>query len=649
MASRGKAVVVVALIGLLLAGNYCFGQATAQPAEERAAPAPVTRPAGGVLSVVPADAWGVVGLNNLEQLDQEVMRLGQKLGLPIFFAPSGLIQMGLGITQGFDPAGGMALIVLDGTKYPGAANWSFFKGFPMPVVMALATSNDKELIQSLNGQPTEDPAVSTVTLQGEAVFAATKDGYVLVGPDAELLKSLLGKGAAATQPATAVLKPGFVKHMISSNLYIYVNGKPLLAAYGPVLKGMMAFVAAAMQGAQTGGDAAMMQLFPVLVNAYIDIMSKQLDRALIFAGLEPNGLHLSALVTFQPDTVLAKVFAAAKPSGRPLLAGLPDGAFVLAAGSEQTGQEYTQQLMDLFMKPYLDAMRASGIEALVAKVDQQVKLGEVRVQLTKLQKASQMGAYVLPKGENGVLGVVAASQFSDAAKAYELIKQNIKAQVDDAAAQQPKVKSFLEAVTYTEDAETIGGAKVHTLLADLTLLPKLLEVPEDKAAQAIKVIKMLFGSDGLKARIAVTDKSIVATLGGGDTFLKEALTAAKSAKAPLATQPAVAKVMDRLPKDRVSVFMVSAENLVQVVDKIAKAVGEDGLPFKAGQTSAPLAAAMIGDPLGLHVTLYVPTDLAVSVKGMYNQTQMQQKGAQPRGEAAPQSSGAPATAPAPEF
>jgi hypothetical protein len=405
-----------------------------------------------------------------------------------------------------------------------------------------------------------------------------------------------------------------------------------------------------MQGAQSGGDAAMMQLLPVMVNTYIDVLSKQLDRALIFAGLEPNGLHLSALVTFQPDTVLAKAFAAAKPSGKPLLSGLPGGTFVLAAGSEQTGQEYTQQLMDLFVKPYLDAMRASGSEALVAQADQQAKMTEVRIQLTKMQKATQIGAYLLPRGENGTLGVVVSGQFSDTAKAYALVKQNIKTQVDSAAAQQPKFKAFLEAVTYTEEAETVDGAKVHTLLADLTLLPKLLEVPEEKAAEAIKVVKVLLGSDGLKARIAVTDKSIIATLGGGEAFLKEALVAAKAGKAPLATQPAVVKVMDRLPKDRVAVFMVSAENLAQVVDRIAKAVGEAGLPFKAGQTSAPIAAAMVGDPLGLHVTLYVPTDLAVSAKGMYNQTQMQQRSAQPRGGASTQQPvEAPATAPSPEF
>ena len=305
--------------------------------------------------------------------------------------------------------------------------------------------------------------------------------------------------------------------------------------------------------------------------------------------------------------------------------------------------------MDLFTKPYMDALRASDNPALAAQADQQAKMAEVRVQLSKMQKATQFAAYVLPKGEKGTLGVVAAGQFTDAAKAYDLIKQNIKTQVDSTAAQQPKFKAFLETVTYTEEAETVDGVKVHTLLADMTQLPKAMDVPEDKAAEAIKAIKVLFGSDGLKVRIAVTDKSITATLGGGQALLKDALATAKANKAPLATQPAVVKVMDRLPKDRVGVLMVSAENLMQVVDTVAKAMGEDGLPFKVGETSAPAVAAMIGDPLGLHVTLYVPTELAVSVKSMYNQAQMQQRGAQPRRGAATQPAEAPAAEPSPEF
>lgn len=645
MAARAKVVAVVALIGLLLSTNVGFGQATAQAEQERVAPA-VTRPAAGILAVMPADAWGAVGLNNLEQLDQEVMRLGQKLGLPIFFAPSGLIQMGLGITQGFDPAGGMAVIVLDGMKHSNAASWSFSKGFPLPVVAAFAASDAEALIQSFGGQPTEDEGVYSVTLQNEAAFAVSKSGYVLVGPDATVLKGLVGEGAAATQPASAALKPAFVKHIASSNLYLYVNAKPVLAAYGPVLKGMVGFFAAMMQGAQAqaGADAAAGQMMVAAVNSYIDILSKQLDKALVFFKLEPNGLHLSALVTFQPETVLAKAFAAAKPSGRPLLAGLPGGAFVLAAGSEQTGQEYAQQLMDLFTKPYLDAMRASGNPLLEAQAQQQAKMSEVRVQLSKLQKSSQFAAYMLPAAERrGTLGVVAAGQFTDAAEAYELIKQNIKTQMDATAEQQPQFKSFLETVSYTEEAETVDGVKVHTLLADVTRLPEALDVPEEKVAEAIKAIKVLFGSDGLKVRIAVTDKNIVATLGGGETLLKDALAAGKSSKAALASQPAVAKVLDRLPKDRVGELLISAENLLQVVDTIAKAVGEDGVPFKVGETSAPVAAAMIGDPLGLHVTLYVPTELAVSIKSMYNQVQGQKRAV------ATQPAGSPAEEPTPEF
>lgn len=641
MTSRGKLVAGVALFGLLFGASWGFAQTT-QPAER--AVGAVSRAAGSILDVVPADAWGAVGVNNLDEFDTEVMRLGQKLGLPIMFAPSGLIQMGLNITQGFNPAGGIGAIVLNGAKYPGAATWGMFQGFPVPVVLAIAASDSKALIQSMSGKETEDPNVSAVTLQGESVFAVVKGGYVLIGPDVEILKSLVVEGAAATQMATEALKPGFVKQATSSKVFIYVNAKPVLATYGPVLKGVLAFAAAAAQGAQAGagtGPALMM-----MGSSYIDVLSKQVDKLLIFLDLEPNGLHLSALATFQPNTLLGKVFAAAKPSGKPLLAGLPGGTFIVAAAQEQTGTEFAQQLADMFLKPYLDAMRASGQPAMAAAASQQAELTSVRIQLAKLQKTVQMAAYALPKGEEGSLAIVLTGQFTDTAKAYELIKQNVNSEVQSAGEQQPKVKDFLQAVTYTEAAETVEGVKVHTLLVDLTQLPKLLDVPENKANEAIKVIKVLFGSDGLKVRIAVGEKNIIATLGGGETFLKDALAAAKSGKAPLATQPAVVKVSERLPKDRVSVMYISAENLLRVVDRVSKAVGEPGLPFQAGETSAPLVLAVIGDPLGLHVTLYVPTELAVSVRGMINQAQMQQQRSQElRGQTTE-----PKTAePAPEF
>jgi hypothetical protein len=381
-----------------------------------------------------------------------------------------------------------------------------------------------------------------------------------------------------------------------------------------------------------------------MVSTYIDILTKQLDKVLVFATLEPGGLHLSGLVAFQPDTLLAKVFAAAKPSGRPLLAGLPGGTFVLVAASEQTGQEYAKPLADLFMKPYMDAMRASKNPALVAAAEQQEKMLDARIQLAKLQQAGQAGLYMLPKSNEALLGLLVVGRFTDTAKAYDLIKQNIKSQVDLISQQQPKVKEFLELVTYTPEIETVDGAKVDTLLLDMTKLPKLLSVPEEQVAEVVKAVKVLLGPDGLKVRIAVTDKNITATLGGGQAFLKEALAAAKGGKAPLATQPAVTKVTDRLPKDRLGVVYLSVENLLQVVDRVAKTVADEGLPFPVGPTSAPLAAALISDPLGLHGTLYVPTELAVSIKGMVMQSMMQQRAAtstRPAGKTEP--------APAPEF
>ncbi len=649
-----KVVAGIALISLFIAASYSFGQASPSPkpagtgAEPAAtAAAPATQPAPSVLTVVPADAWGVVGVNDLEQLDSEVMRLGQRLGLPIFFAPSGLLQMGLGITQGFNPSGGIAVIVLNAQKYPGAAGWPMASGMPVPAVLALAAAEPEALIQSLNGKPAEDAEnMFSVSLQNQPVFAAVKGGFVLIGPDVDVLKDLTAKGAAATQMAMAALKPAFTKYVTSSNLFVYVNARPVLATYGPVLKGLLAFAAAAAQGAghEEGPGAAAGPAMATMLSTYIDILSKQLDKVLIFANLEPNGLHLSGLVTFQPDTLLSKVFAAARPTGRPLLAGLPGGTFVLAAGSEQTGQEYAKPLADLFMKPYMDAMRASENPALAAAAEQQAKMMDVRIQLAKLQQTAQAGVYVLPKTQEAMLGLLLVGRFTDAVKAYDLIKQNVKSQVDMVVEQQPRAKEFLDLVTYTPEVETVEGAKVDTLLLDLTKASELLSVPEEKVAEVIKAVKVLLGPDGLKARVALTEKSITVTLGGGQTFLKEALAAAKAGKAPVATQPAVTKVTDRLPKDRLGVLYLSVENLLRVVDHMGKVVADEGLPFQVGETSAPLVVALIGDPLGLHGTVYVPTELAVSIKGMVTQAMMQQRAASSTRPAAK-----PEPAPAPEF
>ncbi len=135
------------------------------------------------------------------------------------------------------------------------------------------------------------------------------------------------------------------------------------------------------------------------------------------------------------------------------------------------------------------------------------------------------------------------------------------------------------------------------------------------------------------------EKEIVATLGGGQAFLKEVLAA--RAKGALDTDPTIVKVAGRLPKDRVGVAFVSAENALRIVDRVTKALGEDGIPFPLAATSLPAAGALLSDSLGLHATIYVPMELAVSIKNLYNQAQQQKMGG-------PGAASRPATAPAPK-
>lgn len=626
MAHRSKAFLVAALLTLFVSTAVGFAQtAPVQGAAEATASKPAaTRPVPNLLTVVPADAWGVVGVNNMEKLDSEVMRLASKLSLPIFFAPSGLVQMGLGIMQGFDARGGIGMIFLDKIKYGQAAGWEMFPNLPAPMVLAVASTDPQEMIKSLNGKPGEEEGTYNAVLGKEKVVAAAKDGYVVFAPDATLVKAVAAVGGApATRPVITTLHAGLVKELKDSNLFVLLNVKPITATVAPIVRGLIATFSAAAQaqagaqGAPNMGEAA---------GAYFDILSKQVDRLAVLGNLNTDGLTLSALVTFQTNTMLQKVFAAIKPANQPLLADLPAGQFVLAAGAIKTSDQYAKDLAELFSKPMLDAMRSSGNPVMVAAAEQQTKIMNLRLELNRMQQSTRFGIYLQPNAENGLVAAVASGQFADGAKAYDLIKQIVKLQVDSLTAQKPKAKDFLEAVTYTPAAETVDNMKVDVLLFDVTKLPKIVpNMTETESEQLIKVVKTLLGTDGVTVRVAVGGKNIVASLGGSTPFLKKAVEATKSSAAPLVKQDGIAKVQERLPKTRVAAMYISAENALSTVDQVAKALGEQPLPFEPGQTSAPAVGMLLADPAGAHVSLYVPTELMVSVRGMVNQSMQQQR------------------------
>ncbi len=170
---------------------------------------------------------------------------------------------------------------------------------------------------------------------------------------------------------------------------------------------------------------------------------------------------------------------------------------------------------------------------------------------------------------------------------------------------------------------------------------------KDDAEQLVKVIKTLLGTEGVTLRIAVGPKDIMVSLGGGTAELKKVIAAAKAAGAPLAKAPSIAKVADRLPKTRVGVIYLSVENALNAGSKVATALGQKPLPFEPGKTSAPVAGMLVADPVGLHVGLYVPTELMVSIRGMVNQSMRQGGPAAPTTR--PVEGTEPQSEPQPEF
>jgi len=591
------------------------------PATTPPASVPAAAKAASLLEIVPADAWAVLAINDLQALDADVVQVSTKLGFPVPFAPSGLLKLASGVNQEVNLAGSVGAILLDINKFKNVRGWSFMNDLPVGVVVAAAAPDAASLLQSLNAQLLPESDISTVTLLGQSVFAAKKAGFVLFCPDLEVLKAVIGEpaaGGSARLLKSALSKPT-LSACASADIYLLINIKPIATTYVPVLAALVSQQMAAAQAAQTQAagkplGAAFNQL--ALVPTYLNILAAQLNDFALTAELSDKGLNLSALLGFQPDGLFAKVFASAKPTEEPLLTGLPAGQVILAMGQQRFGQEYARQMVELFTQPMIKMLKESGNPELAALAEKQIRSIDLQVQMAELQGNTSWGLYRLGGSQEGLLAAAVVTASKDPAKLWEVLKQYVSEQMSLTVAQQPQLKPLLDAAVLTPDAETVGEVKVHNLLLDVTRMIEQADMSQPEAAMMVSVIKMLFGTDGLKIRIAVTDKNVVATLGGGTEFMAQVLATAKTGASPLSKVPAIANAAARLPKKRVAETYFAVDSLLRVIVDVAKQFAGSEPPFKVPTIDVALAASFSSDRNGLRSDLHVPIEVAMAVKDM---------------------------------
>ncbi len=579
---------------------------SASLAQEPAVAAPVE----SVLMHVPADCMGYIVVSSIETTIQDVETYLQTIGLGDIITaqfPEGLlaaVRTNAKLGDGFNPAGGFAVVMLDPSEYGidlAECISGGGMGQPLPIVVLVPGKGVEEVFPL--HQITRDPEAEHdyPCINGDT-YAVQVGDYLALAQSPEILAGF----QAATCPAVSALSDEDKALITDAAIALHIN----MAVAGPVLDSILAQLqqqAEMMQQMAAEGQAppphgpaaAIMGIGPVLP-LYRDMIG-QVSSVTAVGRFVDSGLVIEKLVDFDPQSDIGKMMAAFQPTGGPLLDKLPDLPYVLALGfsgtttlAEEDAESFSQRMFDLMISlPFyadLDQETLQEFMDAAEKLDKQIT-------------GFQMVAGGAPAG-SGVFGVAYVFEGSDA--------QAIK---DGLAELVPIYESFIKSMpqlgpeiqeltlTYSEAAEMLGETSVDTIVISH---PKMETMDE---AEKAKMVSFL-GEDQLRIRIAAADeKTVVMTFGGASAFLAEAMEAA-SAGGTIPTGEGTAEAMKHLPEGSAMVTLFNVGNLFEVINTGLQAVaGEQAaLPF-AISSRTPIAIGVGLDGSRLRGAMYLPNDL----------------------------------------
>jgi hypothetical protein len=524
------------------------------------APSPAKAQANELLAAVPADAWGMISVRNLAELDKKLISMGQAANsMMAGMSPLAMAKGMLGLIAGVDDTGGLALVVLPADS---------FDQIGQRLAILVPTSNYTELLSLTEPEDAGD-GVSKVLFRGSESYVAPKGKFAVFGASPELVKAVVQSKTGVESKLTAHQRQRWAADDVT--LWVDAAAATSSPVFAPHLEEIKTH----------GVDTELLTAF------------KSLQLSLRFG---PQGIRIGTYFDAQPDTAMAKAMASAKPPGRPLLTGLPADTIALAFGVA-LGKEiaaYKAEAADKILQtaaPMLTMVKPEAVS----------RVRSIFTTLVSRMRTLSFSISVLPEGPDGVVAATKIIGVEGGASAYlasigELIGVVRSGLIldEEAAAQ---VKTVLE---YQAGA---GGAGVDHLALHLDKL-------EGAQEEDLGMINKIVGKEGLLVRLSAVDDSHVAiTLGGGAARMQTVAELVKGNKGPLSEAAEFKKLSSGMPPDRVSEGYLSVDGLMALLKATAKATdGEVPLDLGPVGTPAAMFAWMTGDG-GSQTELLIPMEL----------------------------------------
>lgn len=585
------------------------GEEAAQPAtsDETAQPADsqgidMDQPAAeSIFKHIPADCLGFVVCGNLKEATVQMEMFAGEIGMSEMLnqsAPSGLLKTFApmaGMGEGFNPNGGVAIVILDfekaGLDVKAMATGRDPGGQP-PIVILVA---GKDVESTFTNTRVSEDGETSVFLFGAMPTKAVKLGdYIALSPSDQALAMLaMSKSIENTLPA------GSKKALTGSGLGLMYNFETI----APMVKKMKEAIKEQQEQQAAEGMQPRVNSMANAMNMMemAEVYAEQMKSMAMGMKIQKEGLMVDLAYDYKPDTEIATMMQAIPAAKSPKVGRLPSLPYVFAAGGNMpTGsKKASKDLMQYYINMLNMVLADEGMEIPEDLEADIVKLGDEMIEeVTGVQYA--IGG-TKGKGLFGFSAVVECKNPENLkkllARKADIIQRLVHKTV---GTEDPDALEF--SAKYVENVTTVGTTSVDVLQFSH---PEMLEIEEDERAEMIKVL----GEDQLRMMVAQADpKSLVLTFGGSTDFLGEALGAAQKGGTIL-KDPGVEEAMKYLPDNSVGVMFLSAKNAWEVIQSGLKAMGEESdLPEDFTFTgTTPIAGGFGYEGTTMSGRIYIPT------------------------------------------
>lgn len=560
-----------------------------------------------VLQQVPDDALLVIKTKDLTATSAKLGKLMKDLGLaqmkPGLDNPLALMQKELGLTNGLNAAGEMAIVFRDPAKTNERPDKSILLLIPVSDYAAfVANFKDSK----------EDGGVTEVTLpkSSEPGYIAQWGGYAAMSPS---------KAVAGLKPSAMLKISGdaTTKELAAKDIVFYANFKSLRGSLIPSLQSARDKAMEMMEGSN---DEHLAKFRPVIKSAAgqvflaVESFLRDADAATISVDFGPEGMNVAVMADFIPNSYLGSTFAAVKNSSEPMLAGLPTGKYLFFGGYMNQPEVSTKVIND-FVGPILKELDTMGPEMKAAH-----DYVDALNAYLKATKTATFGV-VAPSGQ---LGQEAIFQFLTVAKGDAAALK--AAQIKMVKSQEEAMKALgMDAAAFTATvtpaAKTVDGVTFDSITTAMNPNNK-----DPAAMQQAQIMAMVYGPGGVNMLEGEVNKdTLLMAMGVPDTVLQSAIATAKSGEAPLANNASVKSVASHLPTSRTGEFYVPVDQIVSTGLTYAKQFGAP-LNVTLQPDLPPLGFATSTDGSAMRIDGYVPTILVQQLVSAGMQAWMQTQG-----------------------